>query len=53
MTRWLLLSLVGLLSGCEFIAPDVSKAQSELKQIEYDRRQAEALERIADYLEAR
>lgn len=42
---------VALVSGCAWIAPDVSKALSEEKQNKVQTRQAVALERIATALE--
>lgn len=42
-----------LISGCEFVAPDVSKALSETKQVELNERQVVALERIAKALESK
>jgi len=47
------LILVGLvfLGGCSFIAPNVSKAQSEEKQIKLLQEQNKALNRIADAIE--
>lgn len=48
-----LMIIVVLLSGCEFIAPDTSKALSEIKQVELNERQIMVLERIATALEIR
>ena len=49
---------VFVFSGCDILAPDISKAQTENKQLEelkeqtkIELRQAEALERIAVILE--
>lgn len=53
MPRLLLLLAMVMAGGCEFIAPNTSKALSETKQVEYQKRQAEALERIAAALETR
>jgi hypothetical protein len=40
-----------VVSGCEVIAPDISKAISESEQVELNKRQVAALERIATVLE--
>lgn len=51
MKYLLIFILVFMLAGCEFIAPDVSKALSESEQVELNKRQVAALERIAKALE--
>ncbi len=38
-------------TGCDFIAPNVSKAQTERKQLESSEAEVEQLRRIADSLE--
>lgn len=48
MIVWVICMFV---SGCEYIAPDVSKALSETAQVELNQRQVIALERIAKALE--
>lgn len=47
------LAICVFVSGCEYIAPDVSKALSESAQVELNERQVNALERIAKTLESK
>lgn len=44
-------SMVVLVSGCSFISPSRSKAQSEIKQVKLLEEQNVQLTRIADSLE--
>lgn len=49
----IVLSLCIFVSGCEYIAPNVSKALSETEQVSLNKRQVAALERIAQALESK
>mgnify|MGYP001564796016 CR=1 FL=1 len=50
MKTFLVVLLLSL-SGCSYVAPDISKALTEEKQAKIMERQVKALERIADCLE--
>jgi len=48
-----LIAIISLLSGCDFIAPSVSKARTERRQARILEQQNQYLERIATALEKR
>lgn len=51
IAKTIFLALALLLSSCEFVAPDVSKARTENRQYDELKKQNEILERIAKALE--
>ena len=53
MTKAIFILSLVFLAGCEFFAPDVSKALSETEQVKINSRQVQALERIAAALETK